>query len=225
MVNTKNEKSRSITTWKQWENHVKQYYIKVERYDWVDATDKLKGIESIFHWNRSWVITKLLRKNWKGHPIIDIGCGTGLILRKLPSGAIGFDINPWAVAKAKEHAPHAQLVVGDVENIPFRDRTFPMAICTEVLEHVPNPKIALNEIKRILSHSGRLIGSVPHNTIFWRFRILSSTCPHSEPFHNQYNVDEVRMLLHLFIIKYLKLSILRLNIVFIVEKSKGGKER
>lgn len=28
---------------------VKRYYIEVERYDWVEVADHLKGIESIFH--------------------------------------------------------------------------------------------------------------------------------------------------------------------------------
>jgi ubiquinone/menaquinone biosynthesis C-methylase UbiE len=204
---------------KVWAKSVKRYYTDVERYDWVDVTDHLKGIESIFHWNRVRVILRLLSKYCEGPPIIDVGCGTGLILRNLQPLSVGLDINRWALEQAKKHAPREELVIADAENIPFRDSSFSTVVCTEMIEHVPNPEVALWEIFRLLKKKGRLIGSVPHKSSFWRFRVLSSTCPHEEPFHNQYGIDEVKELLSSFKIIYLKISTLRLNVVFIGEKN------
>lgn len=199
-------------------NDVKRYYTEIERYDWVDVTDHFKGVESIFHWNRMRVMLRLAGRFGDKLPIIDIGCGTGLILRKLPQCSIGLDINPWAIEMARKHAPNSELVIADAENIPFRSSSFYTVVCTEMLEHVPSPELALNEIYRILISEGRLIGSVPHVTIFWKFRVLSSTCPHAEPFHNQYSVKDVNELLMDFNILLLQLSTLRLNIVFVANK-------
>lgn len=204
---------------REWANEVKRYYLDIEDYDWVDVTDHFKGVESIFHWNRMRVMLRLTQAHETGTPIIDVGCGSGLILRKLPPNSIGLDINPRAIAMALKHAPEAQLIVSDAENIPFRSACFPLVICTEVLEHVPSPDAVIDEVQRLLRRGGRLIGSVPHDTVLWKFRVLSSTCPHAEPFHNQYRRSEVRRLLKAFKILLLRLSTLRLNVVFVAERA------
>lgn len=197
--------------------YVKQYYTKVERYDWVDVADHYKGFESIFHRNRRRVMLELLSRYHKGFPVLDLGCGTGLILRELPPGSIGLDINPYAAGMAKRYAPNAELIIGDVEKMPFRDGILSTIICTEVLEHLPNHKEALDEISRVLVSKGRLIGSVPRSTLFWIFRFLSSTCPRTEPFHNQFTVEQVRKLFTGYKILMVKKSFL-LNVIFVTEK-------
>lgn len=197
---------------------VKRYYIETERYDWTDVVDHFRGLESIFHWNRQRVISSLVKSRGASPRFLDVGCGTGLVLRGLPSDSVGLDVNPWNVRKAKGYAPHTELVVGDAENMPFRDDIFSTVICTETLEHLPNPNVALREVRRVLRSKGKLVGSVPHKSIFWRFRFLSSTCPREEPFHNQYAIEQVRRLLSDFKMIYIRLSSLRLNVVFVSEK-------
>lgn len=202
---------------------VKQYYIKIERYDWVDVATHLKGIESFFHRNRRRVILKLVKKYGYGSRFLDVGCGTGLIFRELPSNSVGLDINPWAARMAKKYAPDAVLVIGDAESLPFKDEAFSIIICTETIEHLPNPKKALQEIHRTIQPEGRLFGSVPHKSFLWNFRFLSSTCPKEEPFHHQFNKKQVQRLLVDFKILKIQLSILRLNVVFIVKKESRNK--
>lgn len=204
---------------------VKRYYIDVERYDWVDVTDNFKGIESIFHRNRTRVMINFYRKYAEGNPVLDVGCGTGLILRKLPTSSIGLDINPWAVEKAREHAPGSQLVIADAEAIPFRDSSVTTVICTETIEHLPEPGTAIREIHRLLKQEGKLIGSVPHDIFLWKLRVLSSTCPHSEPFHNQFKLKEMQKLLDAFKIVHITTSLLGLNIVFVTEKEASEAKR
>ncbi len=197
---------------------VKRYYIKTERYDWVDVARHLRGIESFFHRNRQRVVKKLVRKYGVGEDILDAGCGTGLNLMNFHSNPVGLDINPWNARKAKVYAPKAGIVVADTENMPFRDGSFSTLVCTESLEHMPHPEMALNEIRRTLSDGGRLIGSVPRISFLWRFRVLSSTCPHNEPFHNQYTPSQIKRMLAAFKLIKVKISSLGLNIVFIAEK-------
>ncbi len=52
-------------------------------------------------------------------------------------------------------------VVGSALALPFAAATFDGVICTEVLEHVPEPEQALREIARVLRPGGRLYVTVP----------------------------------------------------------------
>lgn len=172
----------------------KRYYQEVEDYDWVEVTDNLKGLEAFFHRLRERHIINLYKKFAKKGKVVDVGCGTGLILRHLPKGSIGLDINPRNIPRAKKHAPHAEVILGDVEKLPFKKDSIPMVICTDVLEHFPDPHKPLKEIFRVLSPGGLLIGSVPVKSPIWSLRFLSSTHP-GEPFHYLFRQGELVKLL------------------------------
>jgi SAM-dependent methyltransferase len=94
--------------------------------------------------------------------ILDIGCGTRPYQKYLSADCqyIGIDesseVNPDLVANAI--------------SIPFADEYFNSVLCTEVLEHLPEPKEALKEIKRVLKKDGHLYLTVPQE---W--------CLHYEP--------------------------------------------
>lgn len=51
--------------------------------------------------------------------------------------------------------------VCDITNIPVFDESFDVVICTEVLEHIPEPIEALKELSRILSSGGKLLITAP----------------------------------------------------------------
>lgn len=58
---------------------------------------------------------------------------------------------------------HSDLsVISDIEKLPFKKNEFDMVLCTEVLEHVPHPWIAINELYRVLKTDGIAIITVPH---------------------------------------------------------------
>ena len=52
--------------------------------------------------------------------------------------------------------------VGDLLAIPLLDGAFDTVVCTQVIQHVPDPGLALREIARVLRPGGRLILSAPH---------------------------------------------------------------
>jgi len=202
--------------WSEW---VKDYYRDVETYDWVDVADNLRGLEAFFHRNRARVVRGLVAKYaTKNAPILDAGCGTGLNLRHLPPGSVGLDINPRNLEILRERLPNHTLVEGDVEALPFEDGSFGTVLCTEVLEHIPDPAAALAEYRRVLKPGGVLIGSVPARSAIWKLRFLSSTCPHSEPFHNEYLPHEVRAMLAGWNLEYLRYSFLHFNVMFVARK-------
>ena len=203
--------------WSEW---VKDYYRDVETYDWVDVADNIRGLEAFFHKNRAWVVRRMVaRYATPNAPILDAGCGTGLNLRHLPEGSTGVDINPRNIELLRKRLPHHTVVEGDVEALPFADSSFGTVLCTEVIEHIPDPSAALAEFRRVLQPGGVLIGSVPARSAIWKLRFLSSTCPHSEPFHNEYLPHEVREMLAGWTIESLRYSLLHFNVLFVARKT------
>ena len=202
--------------WSEW---VKDYYRDVETYDWVDVADNIRGLEAFFHKNRAWMVRRMVAKYATPNaPILDAGCGTGLNLRHLPAGSVGVDINPRNIALLRQRLPNHTVLEGDVEALPFDDASFGTVLCTEVIEHIPDPSAALVEYRRVLQPGGVLIGSVPARSAIWKLRFLSSTCPHSEPFHNEYLPHEVREMLTGWQIESLRYSLLHFNVLFVARK-------
>jgi SAM-dependent methyltransferase len=85
--------------------------------------------------------------------VLDIGCGSRPYGKFLTQATeyVGLDRNP-------DLAPD---VVGSVLNLPFSDASFDGVLCTEVLEHVPDPARALGEIHRVIKPGGDLYLTVP----------------------------------------------------------------
>jgi len=57
---------------------------------------------------------------------------------------------------------HGPTILGDIQRLPIRNGAINTVVCTQVLEHVPQPVQAINEISRVLALNGVAIISVPH---------------------------------------------------------------
>lgn len=89
--------------------------------------------------------------------LIDIGCGDMPFKRHIPQAVIQYD------TLDTEARTEGVTYIGSVLDMHMiQDESYDSAICFEVLEHVPNPFIAISEINRILKNEGLLIISVPH---------------------------------------------------------------
>jgi ubiquinone/menaquinone biosynthesis C-methylase UbiE len=62
--------------------------------------------------------------------------------------------------------------VSDITAIPVEDASFDVVLCTEVLEHVPEPIAAVAEMARIVKRGGKILLTAP----------LASGL-HQEPYH------------------------------------------
>lgn len=102
----------------------------------------------------------------KGLRILDIGCGSGAMLRRLvdfgaePQNCFGIDLRPEAVRYARRMNPDISFTEGDVAQLPFGDATFDVALQSTVFTSVLNPgkKYSMaSEIVRTLRPGGHLI--------------------------------------------------------------------
>ena len=100
--------------------------------------------------------------------ILDIGCGGGILLGKIgivsdkETKFFGIDISLKLSQIAKENNPHAEIIKGDAENLPYTDNTFDIVLMTEALEHMLDYKKAILEARRVLKPKGIFIVTVPN---------------------------------------------------------------
>jgi SAM-dependent methyltransferase len=80
------------------------------------------------------------------------------------TGAPGLQMNKWDFSRID--------IVSDILNIPEPDASFDAVLCTEVLEHLPDPVRALDEMARLLRPGGTFIITAP----FW-------SLTHFAPYH------------------------------------------
>ena len=86
--------------------------------------------------------------------LLDIGCGTGNILKNAQAALkVGIDISPKSLDKAKAYTPH--VFAGDVSTLPFADNSFEAVTAFSVLHHVFNLEKLLTEVHRVLIPGGR----------------------------------------------------------------------
>lgn len=113
----------------------------------------------------------------KRHTICcDLACGTGNLTKKQIfefSNVIGLDISRdmIKIRKAEGIGDMTHFLVGDAENLPFRDNIFDMVTIHAALHHLPSPSNCFKEIYRILDTEGILYVDHEPNSKNLRFAL------------------------------------------------------
>lgn len=102
-----------------------------------------------------------------GARILDAGCGSGSNMPVLEQhGSVaGVDASPVAVAAARERG--RDVVLGRVERLPYRDESFDLVTCLDVIEHTPDDRAVLAELRRVTRPHGYLVVTVPAYRALW----------------------------------------------------------
>jgi ubiquinone/menaquinone biosynthesis C-methylase UbiE len=106
--------------------------------------------------------------------VLEVGCGAGHLLARLPAGrAVGVDLSESLLARAGARlGRRAALAQGDAGGLPFAADTFERVYCSEVLEHLVDPRRAVAEIARVLRPRGVAVLSVPNEAVINRAKAL-----------------------------------------------------
>ncbi|HXK61100.1 MAG TPA: class I SAM-dependent methyltransferase [Acidobacteriota bacterium] len=99
-----------------------------------------------------------------GVPILDIGSGIAPMVSAGP-GTILSDMSVPGMRLMKGEGYLCTVL--DIQHLGLRTASFRTIVCSEVLEHVPDDRLALAELTRVLAPGGRLILTVPLHTYYW----------------------------------------------------------
>lgn len=91
--------------------------------------------------------------------LVDVGCGNGRLRRALPLSVryVGIDY-PATVALGYSGAAD---ILGDAAALPIADASVDVVALLDVLEHLPDPALAVGEAARILREGGKCLVHVP----------------------------------------------------------------
>lgn len=141
---------------------IENIYGHLKRFRWIE-----KNIEDFA------VSTGIRKENIE---ILDVGCGTGQMLTT-PLGEKGFkitgiDLDETSVFFATEHnkLENIHFLHCDLKNL--KHKKFDIIICSEVLEHVENPKDLLYEMAGLMKPESILIITTPNGYGWFEFEKL-----------------------------------------------------
>ncbi|MBR0680715.1 class I SAM-dependent methyltransferase [Roseomonas eburnea] len=130
-------------------------------YDLMDAAEERMWWYRALH---ARVLDALARRPGPAGAVLDAGCGTGGLLRRLATlgrPLIGLDFKPAAAFRAAAKSG-AVAVAGDANRLPFADGAFAAVTSCDVLCHrAVDPAAALAEFRRVLVPGGTLLLNLP----------------------------------------------------------------
>jgi len=144
-------------------------------------------------WTKYWHGTRFVKlleimKNLNFRNFLEVGCAEGYYLKSITTEdaspelhRVGLDISKGYLIKAKINASEATLVLGDASNLPFKDNCFGLVFCSEVLEHVPEPKKVFSELTRT-SKKYILVTVAGENLFYYLTNKLKLIKPEKDPY-------------------------------------------
>ena len=108
--------------------------------------------------------------------VIDLGCGTGHMLRALAKEWKSCQVDPlpalhgmdhaWsAIVRARAVVPDGNFNMGSIYRLSYPDASFDLIVSTETFEHLRDPNRALTEACRICRPGGYVLLTVPDGEV------------------------------------------------------------
>jgi 2-polyprenyl-6-hydroxyphenyl methylase/3-demethylubiquinone-9 3-methyltransferase len=131
---------------------------------WWDEDNPLNALHGSFTSGRFTFFREVLARlgrDPRGLRVLDIGCGGGFMAEefaRLGCRVVGIDPSPVSIRAARRHAASTGLaidyLVASGEHLPVRDSAFDIACCCDVLEHVSDLDLVINQTARVLKGNG-----------------------------------------------------------------------
>lgn len=143
------------------------------------SAERLRRVAELEDWHfwfvgRRALLHRLISRNLlnKDGLILDIGCGTGSLVRGLLGQGhhvLGIDVRPEGLRRVGALTPDSSLVQADALCIPLSAGSVDLVLMLDVLEHVAD-RAALEEISRVLRPGGKAILTAPAMPWLWSYR-------------------------------------------------------
>lgn len=147
------------------ENEVAKF--KALSKSWWDKDGELKTLHDINPARLAFIekFTPLRNKR-----ILDVGCGGGILsesMAKKGGLVTGLDVEESSIEIAKQHALESSIKIHYIlQNIEtFEDKPFDVITSMEMLEHVSNPELVIENCARLLKPGGLLFLSTINRTL------------------------------------------------------------
>jgi 2-polyprenyl-3-methyl-5-hydroxy-6-metoxy-1,4-benzoquinol methylase len=119
---------------------------------------------SMYWWSNRFFAILARRYGRRGTRLLEVGSGMGHLVAQLEDTfeTYGLDLNHWAVSESKAVVNRSSLQTASAQELPFEAGVFNVVIIKHIVEHLPNPEKAINEIGRITAKNGTLILATPN---------------------------------------------------------------
>lgn len=137
--------------------------------------------------------------------VLDVGCGTGQLLLKIPAKyKKGTEFNDYAVKFCRKKS--LDVVKAPAEKLPYKDASFDIVILNEVISHLRKPSLGMKEALRVLKKTGRILVTGPVRSSI--YHNLSKT-------HlSEMSASDLRTLFNIFNLKILNHEVAGLSLLF-----------
>jgi len=128
-----------------------------------DYFSHLKQISFLGHVYKRYILSPVLLRcaHRFGSRVMEVGSGVGSgVLGANPDSVDGLDINPEAVEYCKTLDLNARLI-NDDGGFPIADAQYDSCVLDNVIEHIVEPRLTLDECYRITKKNGGLVIAVP----------------------------------------------------------------
>ena len=159
------------------------------------------------HWD-DWLFRREILKYLNSSTVLlDLRAGAGILpqmdFRDSVGLACGMDIEPCVLNNPFLHEAR----VGNVEQLPWSDKTFDVVVSNNVLEHLSQPAAVFSEVRRVLKPSGVFLAKTPSSLHY--VALLARSTPHR--FHQWFNERRGRAAKDTFPTRYKVNSVGRLR--------------
>ena len=100
-----------------------------------------------------------------GQSVLDVACGSGFGLEMLSeAGAqpLGVDYAGETLLEVRRRLPDSSLLRADATHLPLQSASIDQMVSFETIEHVPDARALVHEVRRVLKPGGRLVLSTPN---------------------------------------------------------------